>query len=193
MRAHLSVHEPKPPADPDSPLAFSMEGSQAVPPSALNPRVWAPGWNSVQALNKFQSEVGGEMRGGDAGVRFLEAETRGETGSYCTDIPAAFLPSEDRWYVVPLYHIFGSDELSVLSPGVAERSCGTYIGLNPADAERLGLEEGAHVSLALEGVTVKVAVKLLPSMPVGIGGVPVGLPGLEGVSVPAWGTVAKAE
>jgi NADH-quinone oxidoreductase subunit G len=72
--AHLDVHEPKPPEDPDSPLAFTMEGLRAPPPPPLIPRFWAPGWNSDQSMNKFQDEVGGGLRGGDPGVRLFEPE-----------------------------------------------------------------------------------------------------------------------
>jgi NADH-quinone oxidoreductase subunit G len=35
MNANIAVSEPKPPQDPDSPLAFSMEGSEEIPPSSL--------------------------------------------------------------------------------------------------------------------------------------------------------------
>ncbi len=72
MLANKTVHEPKPPDDPDSPLSFSMEGFGDRPPAALIPRYWSPGWNSVQSLNKFQSEVGGPLRGGDPGQRLIE-------------------------------------------------------------------------------------------------------------------------
>ena len=57
MLANISVHEPKPPDDPDSPLSFSMEGNPDQPPSALLPFFWTPGWNSIQAVNKFQAEI----------------------------------------------------------------------------------------------------------------------------------------
>src|SRR5262249_51446711 len=64
VTAELDVHEPKPPEDPDSPLAHSMEGYPCQPPSPLIPFFWAPGWNSVQSANKYQQEVGGPLRGG---------------------------------------------------------------------------------------------------------------------------------
>ena len=48
MTANIDVSEPKPPDDPDSALAFSMEGFQGQPPPALIPRFWSPGWNSIQ-------------------------------------------------------------------------------------------------------------------------------------------------
>jgi len=45
-----------------------MEGYPAQPPSSLTPFFWAPGWNSIQSVNKFQSEINGPLRGGDPGV-----------------------------------------------------------------------------------------------------------------------------
>jgi NADH-quinone oxidoreductase subunit G len=72
MLADRTVHEPPPPRDPDSPLAFSMEGRPGVPPPSLIPLFWAPGWNSVQATAKYQTEVGGPLLGGDPGRRLLE-------------------------------------------------------------------------------------------------------------------------
>ena len=71
MLANISVHEPKPPDDPDTPLSFSMEGYEGQPPAPLISRYWSPGWNSVQALNKFQQEVGGPLKGGDPGKRLI--------------------------------------------------------------------------------------------------------------------------
>ncbi|RPI59690.1 MAG: hypothetical protein EHM48_08505, partial [Planctomycetaceae bacterium] len=73
MHANVNVAEPQPPADdPDSPLAFSMEGSAAQPPEPLLGRYWSPGWNSVGALNKFQQEVGGTLRFSNPGKRLIE-------------------------------------------------------------------------------------------------------------------------
>ena len=85
-----------------------------MPPSALVPRFWAPGWNSVQALNKFQAEVGGALRGGDPGTRLIEPP-EGSTIEYDEDIPQPFATEEDLFFIVPLYHVFGSEELSILS------------------------------------------------------------------------------
>ena len=117
ISADVSVHEPKPPDDPDTPLAYSMEGSESQPPAALLPRYWAPGWNSVQALNKFQQEVGGPLRNGDAGVRLIEPQAGIPPPAYFTHRPPA-APDAAR---APRYHVFGSEELSSLSPAIAER------------------------------------------------------------------------
>ena len=121
MLANENVHEPKPPEDHDSPLAFSMEGYEGQPPAPFISRFWWPGWNSVQALNKFQQEVGGPLRGGDPGKRLIEPG-RTDHASFFNDVPEAFTPGDNEWLLVPLYQIFGSEELSILSPGIAERT-----------------------------------------------------------------------
>ncbi|MDF0752956.1 hypothetical protein NLU14_22275, partial [Marinobacter sp. 71-i] len=74
MRANISVHEPRTPQDPDTAFAFSMEGySGSVEPRQQVPFAWSPGWNSPQAWNKFQDEVGGHIRAGDPGTRLIES------------------------------------------------------------------------------------------------------------------------
>ncbi|MFT8139943.1 hypothetical protein ACMYM0_23555, partial [Salmonella enterica subsp. enterica serovar Enteritidis] len=74
MRANISVHEPRQPQDIDTPFAFSMEGNNSpLADRQQIPFAWAPGWNSPQAWNKFQAEVGGKLRFGDPGVRLIEA------------------------------------------------------------------------------------------------------------------------
>jgi NADH-quinone oxidoreductase subunit G len=118
MLANISVHEPKPAEDSDTPLSFSMEGYHGQPPEPLIPRYWSPGWNSVQALNKFQQEVGGPLKGGDPGKRLIEPMQK-EKPDYFTDIPAEQASGRDQ-PPVPGYHIFGSEELSAQSPAIVE-------------------------------------------------------------------------
>jgi NADH-quinone oxidoreductase subunit G len=188
MWACRNVHEPQPPEDVDSPLAFSMEGYPGQPPAALIPRFWAPGWNSVQALNRFQSEVGGPLRGGDPGRRLIEPAP-GAKVSYFDTVPPAFQPRADELLVIPLHHIFGSEELSVLAHGVAERAPQPYLGLNPDDMTRLRVREGDEIELCLDGTACRLAAKPMPTLPVGLAGYPAGLPGLPGIALPAWGTL----
>ncbi len=180
--AHRTVHEPKPPADVDTPLSFSMEGYGGQPPPALIPRFWAPGWNSPQAVTKFQAEVNGPLTGGDPGLRLIEPA--GGQPAYFKQVPPAFRPKKGEWLVVPLFHIFGSDELSMLTPGVAERASRPYLALHPDDAGRLGMAEGAEAELAFDGRLYRLPVRLEPSLPLGVAGVPYGLPGSPGITLP---------
>ncbi len=189
VQADVSVHEPKPPTDPDSPLSFSMEGYPDQPPSALITRFWAPGWNSVQSLNKFQSEVGGELVGGNPGKRLLEPCADGDA-AFTAEIPAPFERRRDQVLVVPLHHIFGSDELSAAAPAVAQRSPEPYVSLNPEDARTLGVEEGALVEIQLDGAPYRLPVRLSGGMVAGVVGVPVGV-AVQGADVPAWSPCYK--
>ncbi|HET8668171.1 MAG TPA: NADH-quinone oxidoreductase subunit NuoG, partial [Terriglobales bacterium] len=158
MLANIDVSEPKPPDDSDSPLAFSMEGNPDQPPSPLIPFFWAPGWNSYQAVNKFQEEIAGPLRGDYPGVRLIEPPVEAHA-EYFTGVPSRFRSGEE-WLVVPLYHIFGSEELSVLSPGVKELSPQAYLAMNEDDAARLGLHAEEAVEFAIAGNSYRLPLKV---------------------------------
>jgi NADH-quinone oxidoreductase subunit G len=193
MRANISVHEPRPPDDPDSALTFTMEGyDDGNSPPALIPRFWSPGWNSIQSLNRFQEEIGGPLRGGDPGRRLIEP-VQARQPNYFRDIPPAFQPRTSEWLVVPLYHIFGSEELSVHAPGIAQLSPQPYVALNPQDAAKLNVGDGAALELAIADVAQRLPAKIIPVLPVGVVGLPVGLPGMPYAALPAFGKLAKTE
>lgn len=192
ITANVSVVEPKPPDDPDSALSYTMEGAPVQPPGAVQPFFWTPGWNSIQSVNKFQSEIAGALRGGDPGVRLLEPSPG---GTYFQAIPGAFTGREAEWLVVPIEHIFGSEELSLQAPAVAELAPGPYLALNAADAARLhaeGQAEGKMVELEIGGVKQRLPLKILSGLPTGIAGIPAGLTALRGEELPAWSRIEPA-
>jgi NADH-quinone oxidoreductase subunit G len=181
MLANISVHEPKPPDDPDSALAFSMEGTPKQPPPPLVPFFWAPAWNSIQSVNKFRSEIAGPLRGGAEGVRLIEP---GETKKdFFRDIPAAFQIRNGQWLVVPLHHIFSSEELSRYAPSVAELSSGAYLGLNPEDGSVIGAEA--------ELLGNRLPVRIMPQLPKGVAGILAGVPPFEGIELPSWHGITR--
>jgi NADH-quinone oxidoreductase subunit G len=188
--ANKSVSEPKPPVDEDAPLSFTMEGWPAAPPPALIPFFWAPGWNSIQSTQKFQREVNGPLRGGDPGVRLIEPEAKIQA-PYFSRIPEPFQTRRGQWLVVPLYHIFGSEELSASSPPVAQMTPKPYLALNAADSAELQVGEGSMVELLLAGLAIRIPVLIRPELPKGVAGLPTGLPGLSGVQLPAWSGVKR--
>lgn len=175
MRAPISVHEPRASQDNDSALAFSMEG-YAGPneDSPLIPFAWAPGWNSPQSWNKFQDEVGGHLRAGDPGVRLIEG--RGDLG-YFTNVPAAFVPGSSL-KALPLYHLFGSEEMSVRAEPVKERIPEAYVALAAADAVRLGLDTGHKASVKVGDELLELKVRVSDTLPAGTLGLPVGVSGV---------------
>ncbi|OCB01441.1 hypothetical protein BBC27_04055 [Acidithiobacillus ferrivorans] len=185
---HISEH--RPPTDRDSPFAFSMEGALNPPPAALIPVYWAPRWNSVAATAKFQSEVGGPLRGGDPGVRLIEPAPTA-IPIYAVEVPAAFQRRSQEWLVLPLYYVFGSEELSAQAPAVADRSPTPYLCLNPEDAAAFGGAGDCRVGLTINDDVYDLPIQLMNDLPVGIAGLPAGLPGIPTASLPAWGTLAR--
>lgn len=185
MNAHINVSESKPPVDPDSALSYTMEGFFGKPPSSIIPFFWSPGWNSYQAINKYQIEVGGPLHGGNPGKRLLEP-SENISSAYFNDIPESFSPKEGEWLALPLYHIFGSDELSAQSPAIRERIPKPYIALNDKDGEKAGFAEGSMLEVFYNGASHQLPVVLKTDLPQGIVGLPKGLEETSGVCFPFW-------
>jgi len=167
MRANLSVHEVRQPQDQDSAMSFSMEGiSGPTNDSQLIPFAWAPGWNSPQAWNKFQVEVGGQLRAGDPGVRLIEAA---QTAQYFTQVPASISGLQSA----PLYHLYGSDEQSARSEVVATRVPAAYVAVSQSDAQHLGLADGQSAEVSIGDARFVAPVKVSVELAAGVVGIPV--------------------
>jgi NADH-quinone oxidoreductase subunit G len=192
MHAREQVSEAKPPQDPDTPLSFTMEGYQGQPPSPVIPFFWAPGWNSIQSVNKYQEEVGAALRHGDPGIRLLEPASPGASPFFHA-IPEDFLPLRDHLFLVPLYHIFGSEELSMRAPGVVQRAPDPYVAICPAEAQSLGLAAGDLLAFTLDHQSYQLPVTLNPHLVPGTAGLPQGLPGVPYADLPAWALLTKQE
>ncbi|VXB35641.1 NADH:ubiquinone oxidoreductase, chain G [Pseudomonas sp. 8BK] len=176
MRANISVHEPRQPQDQDSAFAFSMEGYAGSQEDRQQiPFAWSPGWNSPQAWNKFQDEVGGHLRAGDPGVRLLEA--KGAVLPWFS-VPAAFNPAPGTLQAVALHHLFGSEETSAGAAPLQERIPAPYAVLAKAEADRLGVNDGALLSLTVAGQTLRLPLQITEELAIGVVGLPVGLAGM---------------
>lgn len=191
MLANVAVSEPKPPEDTDSPLSFTMEGYRGMPPAPLTPFYWSPGWNSGQSVHKYQSEIGGSLRGGDPGVR-LSAEGLHFENGVQHPVPPAFKRQPDEMSLVPLPHIFGSDEASVRSESVQGRSPRPYIALNSIDAQHIQASEGDILQVRIAGQIFDLSVVRKDEIPEGLAGIPYNLPSLSGIAWPAKGVLTKA-
>ena len=178
MDAKADVHEPRPPQDRDTPLAFSMEGARSNLPAAEIPIFWAPRWNSPQSVTRFQQEINGPLKGGDAGVRLLapNADARPAYFDRAASVDNGVLR------VQPLQHLFGSEELSAQGPAMRERIPAAYAALHPATAQKLKLKEGAQAEFECEGVSFELPVKLKPELAESLIGLPTGLNGVPAVS-----------
>ena len=155
MHANLSVHEPKQTVDPESALAYTMEGaSRTDQPGALLTYVWSPGWNSNQALHKFQGGVGGSLRGGTAGARLLDGASLQAPSA--APVPAAFASREGEFLLQARHRIFGSDEMSNLSSSINQLAGAAFVELNDSDAATLGVSAGDGVQLCQISLEVRI-------------------------------------
>ena len=177
MRANISVHEPRTPQDKDTAFAFSMEGySGSAEPRSQVPFAWSPGWNSPQAWNKFQDEVGGHLRAGDPGTRLIESQ--GDGLGWFANVPRAFSPAPGTWQVVPFHHLFGSEENSSKAAPVQERIPAAYVSLAKSEADRLGVNDGALLSLNVAGQTLRLPLRINEQLGAGLVALPAGLAGI---------------
>ncbi|TXH98014.1 MAG: NADH-quinone oxidoreductase subunit NuoG, partial [Pseudomonas sp.] len=180
MRANISVHEPRQPQDKDSAFAFSMEGyAGSAEDRQQIPFAWSPGWNSPQAWNKFQDEVGGHLRAGDPGVRLLDGE-RADLNWFSVPAPCSAQPG--NWQVVPYFHLFGSDETSARAKPIQQRIPEAYVVLAEEDAAKLGVNPGAMLGLTVGGVTLRLPLQTSAALSSGLIGLPAGLPGIPALT-----------
>lgn len=142
MIANINVHEPKQPVDDHSVMAFSMEGVPATKDASVLGAAWAPSWNSNQSISKFQDEINGDLKQGHTGYLLID---RTESGSYLNPDLAEVSAGQGELVIARAAQIFGSDELSAKASSIQQRLTDAYIGLAPADAEKLGLAHGDEV------------------------------------------------
>jgi len=174
LAAPAKMHEPKPPPDPDSPLAHSMEGLPPLrQPPALRCFPWQPGWDSHPGA--LIADPGARD---DSGVRLFdhlkeENAPPTEPGQEAGSPSAGATPG--RWRVVPRYHIFGSEPVSARVPAIAARSPGPYVALGPFDAEALNLTPGTQLKVCWEGVEQVLPLVVVHGLAKGVAALPWGL------------------
>ncbi len=192
LHADRDVREPAPTPDPDSPLAYSLEGLwPEESPATLRARVWSPGWNSVNGLHRFEQELEAVRPAASLGARLLD-DSHGRALPP-VPVPRRSASAEGEFTLVPLHHIFGSDDLSLYAPGIAQLAPGAYIGLNEEDAGRLGTREGDWLQLWLPWMDARARCALVPSLAAGTAGIPTGIPGMPYISLPARARLARVE
>ncbi len=178
ITANINVSEPKPPEDEDSPMSFTMEGTDENIPSSMIPFFWSPGWNSAQSINKYQIEVGGPLHGGDPGLRLIEPS--GTDHAYFNDIPQVW-NSKGSLRFIPVYHIYGSEPFSAQAPAIAQRVPAPYLAVNSGDAAKLNLQPGSSVDVTINESPFKLNVIIKDELADGLAGIPAGLKGMTPV------------
>ena len=191
IHAHTDMNEQPPPKDKDSALSYSMEGYSGQPPASLISHYWAPHWNSVQSVNKYQKYVGGPLKDNDAGIRLIEP-SKHLRKDYFTEIPEAFKAKKGSLYIVPSYHIFGSEELSSLSEPITELTEPPYISVHPDYVKNIVTDENGTVEVKFSETSYQLTLKVNPTIPNGLAIVPMGFDGLQWDGLPFWRKETKS-
>src|SRR5690606_13428026 len=129
LRAHINVLEPKEERDEEGSMAYSRGGVPAQKDATVFNTAWAPGWNSNQSVFKFQEEVGGKLLQANHGTRLLKQGGGADRPFFAWQENGE--PSLQGLRVFPLYHLFGSEELSAHSPAIQARATSAYVALAP--------------------------------------------------------------
>ena len=185
-----TIHEPQPPQDPESPLAFSMEGTPCLSSSPVVPFFWSSGWNSNEAINKFQDEIGGPLTHELPGVRLLEPPPHAQI-RFFENTPPRSEPRSNQLLLVPLPRLFGSEELSARASAIQERIPKAAVVLNPRDADRLGLRKEQAVDVTAPGFARRLSFETDETMARGLAGLRLANDGAY-VPLPAWATLRGA-
>lgn len=178
MQANINVHEPCVAQDNETMFAFSMEGSHGLQyPQQQVAFAWVPGWNSPQAWNRFQDEIGGHLRYGDPGILLLKRNNN-SIWNWFSVIPESFKITDDcnKWLITPCWHLFGSEEMSQKSECIQECMPASYIMFNILDAKKLNMQKNMLVTFKCIDQIVSLPIRLSVNLPLGHIGLPIGFP-----------------
>ena len=102
-------------------------------------------------------------------------------------------PSTISPWIVPRPHIFGSDELSKLAPGIAGLIPKAEISIHPDLAEKLGVTDGQLLEFSVDGETKRLPVRLDGYLPVDVAVVPTNFDETAGIFAPTKLTLERAK
>jgi len=103
---------------------------------------------------------------------------------------AAFSARAHELRVLPIYHLFGSDEMAAKAPVTESRNVSAYVALSSATAAQLTVGADAVVLVRAGAGSAKLPVRIDDSLPLGTLGLPVGLTDQPLVARQGWATIA---
>jgi NADH-quinone oxidoreductase subunit G len=187
---------------PDA-LDLPTVGEALGPDGMLPVATRTPGWNSNEAINRFQIEVDGPLRAGNPSLRIFATNGNGAHAAPSTldagrsTATAAPAGDDTTVLVCAAAEIFGSESMSRRGPALAELAPDTYLLLHPERAERLGVVAGRFYRLRLIGETfetsLEAVVEVDDELPDHVAVVPAGYTGTRWWQQPTWMRVESVE
>ncbi|QCI17566.1 NADH-quinone oxidoreductase subunit NuoG [Buchnera aphidicola (Acyrthosiphon lactucae)] len=176
LRADIDIHEPCQPEDTNSMFAFSMEGYNQPNASISHiPFAWFPGWNSPQAWNKFQIEIGKNLISGNSGIHIFK--TNEIKVDMYSNVIFKDLIEEKYWNIIPYYHLFGNEELTQYSSIIQENIPLEYALISLSDSIALGLKKDSIVEFNCLNKDYRLAIQLSKHLSEKQIGLPIGRKG----------------
>jgi NADH-quinone oxidoreductase subunit G len=105
--------------------------------------------------------------------------------------PEIFEFQKDEWLIVPVYQIFGSEELSSAGSTICQRIQEPFVYLNQKDTELIGAADNDLIQIEISGSKLKIKIKIENSLRQGIAGLSVNLPGMQFIDLPGRGKIYK--
>jgi NADH-quinone oxidoreductase subunit G len=131
----------------------------------------------------------GPLKGGDPGIRLLNDHQK--NGLVQQSVPQSFKGRPGSFYLFPVYHIYGSEEMSARGQAIKQRETETQLYFNPSDTIQTGIKEGEMAELSIDGYKFTVKVKIDNSIPQGVAGIYRNLADIPFLDLPGWGEVKK--
>jgi NADH-quinone oxidoreductase subunit G len=141
-------------------------------------------------MYNYLDEPDGSIKGGDPGIRLIEP-VEGTKNVYLKEESKVIQVKKDEWLIVPVYQIFGSDELSSLGPSILQRIQEPFVLLNQKDADIITVNDGDSVNLEILKIKLIVKVKIDNNVVRGLAGLSVNLPGMPFIDIPGSGKFHK--
>lgn len=186
INANISIHEPCVLPNNETMFTPSMEGNHDHKSSHKQVAfAWFPGWNSVQAWNKFQNQVGESLYPEDPGIRVL-GNIQIKNSDYINNVDwfkkntYSVISNEhaDNWLIAPYWHLFGSDYTSQQSPYIKQCMLKIHAILNPLDVARLNIKTGMFIRFKCADQVFCFPIQLSDNLPIFHIGLPIGFPGI---------------
>ena len=130
-----------------------------------------------------------DVANGDPGVRLIEPQPESNLPYFDAIVSSS---SETALTALPLFHIYGSEELSVLAPSVVELAPKLYVMLHAEEARERALADGDTVAVKIDGTSIIAPLRTSESMACGVLGLPAGIPGAPYLNLPASAEIVRS-
>lgn len=182
MLSNIDIHEARQQQDLHSMFSYSMEGinNSEMINNQYIPFSWVPGWNSVQSLHKYQKKIDDNYSSDKLKTHFFKTN-KNKKMKWFSNIPIQFNKEINckLYLVVPYYHLFGSEEMTQLSPTIKKLIPNPYIVMNHLDALNIGIKnDNKIINFNILEENYSLPVRFSKYLQEGQIGLPIGLPNI---------------